>query len=109
MIQSKKLVQGRPRTREDGWGEMWQEERQLAGRQSFEPHAWIFGPGNQTASCTKWYSSAYRSCRDLGRVEFNLLICSYFSALLVSRQCLSENVNVFICREPSLQIFACIL
>lgn len=108
-IKSKKLVVGRPCTREDGWGGMRQEERQLAGRQSFIPRAWMFGAGNQTASCPEQYGSAYLSCSDLGTVEFNLLIRSYFSAFLVSRQCSTKNFSVFICVEPSAQIFACVL
>lgn len=76
MIRSKKLVRGGPCATGHGWAEMWQVERQLAGTQSFEPHAWFFSPGNQTTSCPKQYSSAYHSCRDLGTVEFDLLICS---------------------------------
>lgn len=106
--QKQKLVHGRPRAGEGGRGETWQVERQLAGRQSFEPHARFFSPGNETASCPKQYGSTYRSCRDLSTVEFSLLIHSYFTAFLVSRQCSSENLNVFICGEPSAQIFACV-
>ena len=59
-------------------------ERQLAGRQSFKSHAWVFGLGNQTASCPKWCSGAYHSYRDLSVVEFNLLVHSHFTAFLVT-------------------------